>query len=218
VAKKKSGQKTRKGPAPKKGKASNRTWIIAAVVVAAIVGLVILSGTGAQDGSGPTVTTEEQSYIGRLLPTGYEPPQIGGVSLYTQTHAMSDATATQADGTVSIPTDSVRQDKIVRFAYTRADGASLPMLAYLKPSGELFVGVNYCPPCEGEGQRIEADGTLTCESCGTKRDLETNSGISGACRLYPLDEVPATIDGDSIRVDGAVLDAWMPQPLDRPVG
>jgi hypothetical protein len=84
--------------------------------------------------------------------------------------------------------------------------------------GELFVGVSYCPPCEGEGQRIESDGTLTCEACGTKRNLETNEGISGACRLYPLDEVPSAVSGDLITLDTTVLETWIAQPLDRPIG
>lgn len=92
------------------------------------------------------------------------------------------------------------------------------MIAYAKPSGKLFVGMSYCPPCKGKGQRIEADGILTCETCGTKRNLETQVGISGNCKLYPLDEVPSKIVGDKIVVEKGVVEQWTPQPLDRPVG
>jgi uncharacterized membrane protein len=131
---------------------------------------------------------------------------------------MKPIESAQTDGTISVSADEVLANKIVRFDYTRGDGRVLPLIAYVKPSGSLFVGVSYCPPCEGEGQRIEADGTLTCESCGTKRDLETNTGISGACKLYPLDEIPATVEGGNIVAETEVLDRWIAQPLDRPVG
>ena len=49
-------------------------------------------------------------------------------------------------------------------------------------------------------------------------DPETGIGISGACKLYPLDELPAKIQGDRIVVDRTVLDNWTVQPTDRQVG
>jgi hypothetical protein len=192
-------------------------WI-AGAVLAVIVALIVLSSGGSEGPATVTASDEELDYLGRFLPEGYSGPEVAERTLYTSAFGMSSVSGVQEEGSVSIPLASVVQDKIVRFDYERADGQVLPMLAYVKPSGSLFVGVNYCPPCEGEGQRIESDGTLTCESCGTKRDLETNVGISGACSLYPLDEVPASVVGDQVVVDGAVLDGWTPQPLDRPVG
>ena len=43
-------------------------------------------------------------------------------------------------------------------------------------------------------------------------------GISGACKLYPLDELPAKVVGDKIVIEKSVLDGWTVQPVDRPVG
>ncbi len=203
-------------PAPKK-RSSRNVWIIAAVAVVAVVAIATLASGGSK-GASSAPSGPEAQYVGRLLPDGYQAPKVASQTLYTKAVAMTQIAATQdADG-FSVPLDSVVGDKIVRFDYQRSDGKVLPMIAYVKPSGGLFVGVSYCPPCEGEGQRIEADGTLTCESCGTKRNLETNVGISGACKLYPLDEIPSTVSADRIVVDSSVLDSWTAQPLDRPVG
>jgi hypothetical protein len=203
--------------AAKTQSSSKRIWIIGGVIAVVLGAILIASGAGS-GGDTAGSSAPEDEYVGRLLPEGYETPQVADLTLYSSAISMTDVTATQDTDGFSIPLDSVVTNKLVRFDYQRLDGEILPMLAYVRPSGGLFVGVSYCPPCEGEGQRIESDGTLTCESCGTKRNLENNAGISGACRLYPLDEVPSTVSGDRITVDGSILDAWTVQPLDRPVG
>jgi hypothetical protein len=205
-------------PAKKSGgKNSGKTMIIAAtVVVVAIIGLVamISSNNGGQGGG--LVTPEEQKYMGRLLPAGYEAPKIGG-GFAGQALGMTPLTAADDGASLSLSLSDVAEKKLVSFSYNRPGGEPLPLLAYVKPSGKLFVGVDYCPPCEGEGQRFES-GTLTCDTCNTKREPETNAGISGACKLYPLDELPVKVEGDKILLDKSTIDGWTPQPLDRPVG
>lgn len=218
MSKKKHNSKSKKSkPAAKKNN-HKVAWIVGAVVVAAVVAVVALSSGSSQDQSATALSPQEQEYAGRFLPANYVEPTVAERTLYTSTVQMGVVSGTQSEGGISIPLDGVVANKIVQFDYQRADGQALPMIAYVKPSGDLFVGVNYCPPCEGEGQRIEGDGTLTCESCGTKRNLETNAGISGACKLYPLDEIPSTVEGDKILVNGSALDSWTAQPLDRPIG
>lgn len=229
MAKKKNKSSSAKKSSPAKSTSAKNAavnkvmWAVLGTLAVLVVVMVVSNGSGSdtqgQTGSAPSQSgPSQQDYIGRLLPAGYAGPQVAERTLYTSTVQMTVVPATQDAGTISVPVAEVVSSKIVRFDYERADGEVLPMIAYVKPSGSLFVGVSYCPPCEGEGQRIESDGTLTCESCGTKRNLETNEGISGACALYPLDEVPASVAGDKIVVDGSVLDSWTPQPLDRPVG
>ena len=131
---------------------------------------------------------------------------------------MTNVPAAQTDAGISIAADQLVTSKIVYFEYKKAGGEAIPMLAYVKPSGKLFVGVSYCPPCKGKRQRIEAGGTLVCETCGTVRNLETGVGISGACRLYPVDELPATLSNGKVTVSATTINGWTPQPLDRPTG
>jgi hypothetical protein len=220
MAKKKRTSKGKKAQEVQKKSSSRTLWILGAVAVVAVVALVALLSAGGQDDAGSTTasSSQEQDYIGRYLPVGYSEPTVADRTLYGETIGMTDVTAMQQGGSLELALDSVTTNKIVRFYHTKPDGEMLPLIAYVKPSGDLFVGVSYCPPCEGEGQRIETDGTLTCEACGTKRNLESNEGISGACKLYPLDEVPASVKGDTIVVETSVLDSWTAQPLDRPVG
>jgi nitrite reductase/ring-hydroxylating ferredoxin subunit len=152
------------------------------------------------------------------LPAGFTETAVASASTYSSTIKMTDVNAAQGSKQLSVSLKDVVSNKIVYFEYQKPGSDPIPMIAYVKPSGKLFVGVSYCIPCKGTRQRIDADGILTCESCGTKRDLETGAGLSGACRLYPLDEVPATVSGGKIVVQDAVLQAWTAQPQDRPVG
>ena len=204
-------------------------WMGAAIAMVALVALIATSGggssgAGSSSGSGgggwgkPAADADEARYIGRLLPAGYAEPKVSEAFAYSESTPMSDVAVTDDGAKVSIPLADVVSKRNVTFTYAGTSAKPLPMIAYVKPSGALFVAVSFCPPCEGERQRIEPDSTLTCESCGTRRDLESGVGLSGACKLYPLDEVPAKVVGDRIVVDKAVLDGWTPQPLDRKVG
>lgn len=202
----------------------NRTvmWIVAGVALLVLVGVSLSGRSGTSGTAGSTVAggvpPEEQKYIGRLLPVGYQEPRVADIAVYAETVKMTDVTATDDGTRLSVPVSDITTNKIVKFEYAKAGARALPLMAYVKPSGRLFVAVSFCPPCEGEGQRIEAPGTLVCESCGTKRDLEQGVGISGACKLYPLDELPVTVTGDRITIDKTVLDGWTAQPKDRQIG
>ncbi len=219
--KKRTAPTSAKAAGPKRAR-----WIAIGVAAVIVVALLAISTGGAQKGvvtatgSASTAGADpaEAKYIGRLLPAAYAEPKLADVTVYDGVTKMTELTATQTDTQISIPADKLLASKIVYFEYAKAGAKPLPMIAYVKPSGRVFVGVSYCPPCEGERQRIEADLTLTCESCGTKRNIETGVGISGACKLYPLDEVPATLAGGNITVDRATLDSWTAQPKDRAIG
>lgn len=203
------------------------------VVLVAVVAIVVISGRNggtatavagavsagpAGSSAAPQPTAEEAKYIGRLLPAGYQAPKVADPAPINATVKMTPLTAKIDASSISIPVADVTTDRIVSFSYTKPSGEIVPLLAYARPSGKVFVGVNFCIPCKGTGQRFETDGTLTCESCGTKRDPETLVGLSGACKLYPLDELPVTVVGGNLVLDKAPLDAWTAQPLDRKVG
>lgn len=202
-----------------RAKKSPLIWIIAAVVLlGGIFGAVALLGSGSKGGAPAGIDPAEAKYIGRLLPADYEEPKLADIVVYTETTPMTDAAFNDAGDTLELDTALVTEKRNVYAEYTRADGKKIPVMAYLKPSGKLFVGISFCPPCEGERQRIETDGTLTCESCGTKRTLETGVGISGTCKLYPLDELPVTVKDGKIAIEKSLFENWVAQPLDRPVG
>lgn len=237
MAKKKKRNSTPQRVQPQKKKGMGPSaWIVGAVAIVAVVTVFALANGGAKGATGAPVggatpgiaggvantasaiPADEAKYLGRLLPAAFVEPSVAGASAYSASVKMTDVVATQDAKQISVSVADVVAGKIVYFEYQKAGAEPLPMVAYVKPSGKLFVGVSYCPPCKGKRQSIEADGTLRCEACGTKRDLETGVGISGACKLYPTDEVPATVKGSKIVVLNSVLDGWTSQPLDRPTG
>lgn len=191
---------------------------VAAAIVLVIVAVVMYVGS-----KNNTTTAQadprEAKYIGRYLPQGYEPAKLTEPITYDKIIQPTDIKPEVKDGKILIGVGDVISNRIVYFEYTRpSDSQVIPMLAYIRPSGKLFVGVSLCPPCQAKKQHLEPDGTLTCNSCGTKRDPETQAGISGACKLYPLDEMPHKLAGDKIEIAETSLAKWVPQPLDRPVG
>lgn len=214
---------------PAQASGGNRSkFIVGGIIVALLAGLLFVvvnnnsKSSSASNGGGATsvsgVPADEAKYLGRLLPVGYQEPHVAKTTIYTSTTSAKQIQAVDDGASISVPLDGVTANKIVLFTYAKAGADALPLIAYIKPSGKLFVGVSFCPPCKGEGQRIEPDVTLTCETCGTKRQLETQIGVSGACKLYPLDELPSKVEGGKLVIDKAVLDSWTPQPLDRPSG
>lgn len=226
MSKKKSTHKGAGRPTAKPVAAPKRTktFLIVGLIVAAFVIAGVAANATRQKGATPAGSTastsapaEEQKYIGRLLPANYQAPVVQPVT-YSGTTQMTDVVADASGAQVTVPVADISTNKIVYFEYAKAGGEAVPMIAYVKPSGKLFVGVSYCIPCKGKRQFVDADGTLTCSSCGTKRDLETGVGISGACKLYPLDEVASKIVGDKLVIEKSELDKWTPQPLDRKVG
>lgn len=201
-----------------KGPSKSIYIAIAAVAVLVMVGI----GFYMRSGSAPATAQadpREAKYIGRYLPSGYAEAKLTEPIKYDKRIDMTDITPKVQGGNILITAGDVISDRIVYFEYTRPnDNQIISMMAYIKPSGKLFTGVSLCPPCQAKRQYYDADGLLTCGSCGTKRDPETQVGISGACKLYPFDEIPHKLVGDKIQIAESDMAKWKPQPLDRPVG
>jgi hypothetical protein len=218
-----------KPPVRKAAPGNNNMLLISGLIVIVVIAgvawatsrpKVVANASGAASNAGApaaAVPADEQKYIGRFLPAGYQEPTVPPVT-YTAVTNMTDVTAQTKGAQLTVSLADVTAAKIVYFEYAKAGSDPVPMIAYVKPSGKLFVGVSYCIPCKGKKDLVDADGTLTCASCGTKRDLETGVGISGTCRLYPLDEIASQVVGGKIVIEKSALDKWTPQPLDRPVG
>lgn len=150
----------------------------------------------------------------------YERPVVSKPIIYEgRITKMTTINAIVEGGVISIPLDILKKKKIVNFNYPKKRIPSgtgtepLSLMAYITPSGKLFTGTSYCPPCRSKLHDITADGSLTCKTCGTKRDLETLKGISGGCINYPPDELPAKISNGKVMIEESVLEDWKPKPL-----
>lgn len=199
--------------------------IVIAVGVIAVGGYAIFSSGGNGTGAaGSQSQSDINKYLTRFLPAGYQESSVSSPIDYTQQPSieMADVKNNVSNGNLELSLNDIKQNKFVLTKYEKkqvsfnAGTTGLPVMAYIKPSGKLFVAVSFCPPCQGIKHTITPDGALTCNTCGTKRDLETQEGLSGACKLYPSDELPVKIQGDKVLISLQVLDDWSPQPGDRP--
>lgn len=194
--------------------------IIAAIGGVVLLGYVLLISTG---GGGNQQNAGGEDKFGRFLPAAYEEQSISNPVDYSAQQAvpMTDVKNNVAGGNLEISLNDIKQNKFVLTLYDKKQWSSnvgttgLPIMAYIKPSGKLFVAISFCPPCQGIRHTITPDGTLTCATCGTKRDLETLKGISGACALYPPDELPVKIQGDKVVIAEQVLNDWSPQQISQ---
>lgn len=194
-------------------------YLIAAAVVILLAIAAGLYSKSSGESTGVQPDPREAKYIGRYLQKGYKASQLTDLIEYEKRIDAADVKPVVKDGAVRIEAGDIIKNRIVYFEYTRAsDNKLIPVTAYIKPSGKLFTGVSLCRPCQAKRQYIDADGQLTCVACGTKRDLETQAGISGACKLYPLDELPHEMEGEKITISENLLNSWEEQPFDRPVG
>ncbi|MHB8840523.1 MAG: Fe-S-containing protein [Candidatus Aquicultor sp.] len=201
-----------------KGPSKSIYVAIAAVAILVMVGI----GFYMRSSSAPAVAQadpREAKYIGRYLPSGYEEVKLTEPIKFDKRIDMTDITPQIQGGKILITAGDIISNRIVYFEYTRpSDKQIISMMAYIKPSGKLFTGVSLCPPCQAKRQYYDVDGMLTCGSCATKREPESQVGLSGACKLYPFDEMPHKLVGDKIQIAESDLAKWTSQPLDRPVG
>lgn len=122
---------------------------------------------------------------------------------------MTDISAKMDVGKISIPIDTVKEKKLVRFEYER-NGMKIPLLAYITPTGRVVTAVSMCEPCKSTRFHINGD-KLVCNACYTEWDIETLKGIQGGCLNYPPDAIPSTIEGSQILIDEKFVAQWKPR-------
>lgn len=131
------------------------------------------------------------------------------VSYQKQTIAMVNIEAAATKGSVIVPLDSVKKNKLVYFEFQQK-GSRMPLLAYISPSGKLITAVSVCEPCNSTKFHIEGD-QMVCNACFTRWDLETLKGISGGCLGYPPDVIPHTVREGNILIQEMDLQNWKPR-------
>jgi len=113
------------------------------------------------------------------------------------------------NGKVGITAQEVIDKKLVAWDYKRG-GTSVPLMAYVTPSGAVKIAVRICEPCNGYSFRIEGN-QIVCNTCGTRWDLETSRGISGGCLGYPPDVLPGSVADGKVTVDEQKVTSWKPR-------
>ncbi len=146
------------------------------------------------------------------LPGGAQPvieeqPELAMATMYTDVNLTATAVPARADGSIlHVPLTPLLEKKFIQFEYTYAQ-TTIPLLAYIAPSGKLVTAVRLCEPCNSQTFRLE--GTeLACGNCETRWKLDNLEGIQGSCQKYPPQPLPSKVVGNEIQIDEATLRQW----------
>lgn len=123
----------------------------------------------------------ERSYIGELI-------------------SMTKIEYQDKNDSIVIDLKVVDENNIVYFESENKDNEIVPMMAYITPTGRLFVGSSLCEPCRGTTFSLAGE-TLFCDTCKTTYNIENHEFISGAkiCGTYPPVNMKAeVIDGQIV--------------------
>ncbi len=90
------------------------------------------------------------------------------------------------DGKIKLSLADIDQNNIVHFEVENNENQLVPLMAYITPSGRLFVGSSMCEPCKGRTFSLAGEA-LVCDTCRTTYNIEDHEFISGskACGSYP---------------------------------
>jgi hypothetical protein len=178
-----------------KSKKSKTNWSTGRILVVAAIVLLVGSGS--------------YQFFSQSSNNGGNTSNLAGV-LYSS--------PTISSNQVSMPIETLKKDKLV-FMDIKLDtpqqqmtfkgrviplsdyrgGAYLPIVAIYTPQGNLVSGIRVCEPCGSFSFHI-VNGKLDCDRCHTQWDLETLTGVSGGCKLYPPPRLPSTL-ADNASID-----------------
>ncbi|HSW36392.1 MAG TPA: Fe-S-containing protein [Candidatus Limnocylindrales bacterium] len=155
------------------------------VLIAAVVFAVMAFTRPSEDNieyfGEPVVAS--RSYVGQLIPMTVVEPVV-------------------ENNQIKIPLAEVDDYNIVTFELANDEGTLVPLMAYITPSGRLFVGTSLCEPCGGRTFSLAGE-TLVCGACRTTYNIEDHTFISGSeiCgRFTPVNLYP-TVDDGMISID-----------------
>lgn len=184
--------------------------VVSVVVVLAIVGVTTRSIVQAskEASSGVQVTSQNS------LPSSAAATQSGA------TIDMTPIDLTVAGDTASFSVADVQKATLASLTYERntpmpgewqnITGGSLPLIAYVAPSGNLVVAASFCEPCQSIAFHIEGNA-LVCNTCFTRWDLNTLEGISGGCTAYPPQPLQGQNQNGTIVLSTSDLENWVPR-------
>jgi hypothetical protein len=164
---------------------------ILAVIAVVVVVFVRAGGSGqAQVEYFGEPVAASRSYIGQIV-------------------AMTRVEPVIEDGEIRIPFADVDRYNIVYFEAENDEGTVVPLMAYITPSGRLFVGSSMCEPCRGRTFSLAGE-TLLCDTCRTTYTIEEHKFISGAvaCGSYPPVNMNGRVEDGNVVFDQAEVLNW----------
>ncbi|MTV48625.1 DUF2318 domain-containing protein [Heliobacillus mobilis] len=113
------------------------------------------------------------------------------------------------DGKIVVPLDEVKSKSMIRTEF-KSGNKTIPIMAYVAPSGQVVAAVSMCEPCESTTFTIKGK-QLACNACDTRWDPDTLKGLSGGCQTYPPDQLSYTVEGNNLILDAQTVSNWKPR-------
>ena len=113
------------------------------------------------------------------------------------------------DSEIRIPLELVDKHNIVSFELPNDEDVLVPLMAYITPSGRLFVGSSMCEPCRGRTFSLAGE-TLVCDACRTTYAIEDHEFIAGStvCGQYPPVNLNPRLEDGVIIIDLEDVLTW----------
>ncbi len=170
--------------------------------------IFVIGGIGYwQLSSSPTLTSSPtQSYPQSVAGTLYSTPTIalGGSSASLPASVVNNNKLTFVDLKLQNPLNEFAyQGRSIPLGSYRG-GKYLPILIILTPSGKVISGIRVCEPCGSFSFHIVEAKYLDCDTCHTRWDIESLTGVSGGCPSYPPPKLPTSTAND-ITIDLSTL-------------
>lgn len=142
---------------------------------------------------------------GYIKGTFYSEPSIRGAKVYLSYDFLSDKKLVFIDVKLKDKAGDINfLGRVIPLRLYR-DGAYVPLMAVLAPSGKVLVALRVCEPCGSFSFHIEESKYIVCDLCGTRWDVETLSGVSGGCVNYPPPRLEDSVNGNSFEIDLSAL-------------
>lgn len=166
----------------------NWPWIFKRVIPLAILALILLGG-------------------GRFLWL-YRHSDNNGAKEEPKVIEMTEIKASQEGGKIAVPLSDIKKDKLVYFEYEGSQ--TVPLLAYIGPSGKVITAISVCEPCKSTRFHIDGEN-LVCNTCGTVWNLETHQGVTGGCTEFPPQIIPSQVKDGKVLIAEDIVAKWQPR-------
>ena len=117
-------------------------------------------------------------------------------------------TATVQGPFIIIPLNEVIEKRIVRF-YDPEQKLSVPLLAYITPSGRVVTAISSSENCRSTDFYLEGEN-IHCASCPSYWNASSLEAYACCQKFYP-DPIPSTLLGNELRIESAAARKWQPR-------
>jgi hypothetical protein len=106
---------------------------------------------------------------------------------------------------IIVSLSDLQEHRIVRF-FDPESVQTVPMLAYLTPSGRVVTAMSISENCRSRDFYLEGEN-IHCANCPSYWNASSLEAYA-CCQKYYPDPIPSTVLGDEVRIEAVTARAW----------